>query len=204
MNRRRASTFVTASMLALGLSAGVGASAQADTIEVEACDGVTVVVDFSDIGGQVETGCAAGDPASGREALESAGFAPTNDDSGLICAIDAQPADPCGAFEGSYWAYWQVSDGAWLASQVGADDADPAPGDVEGWRYNDGSVPPPLPAASESEATSAASSSEAGSSAAETSTDSGGIGVGIWVAIGVVVVAAVVGLVLRRQRSQES
>src|SRR5699024_8808305 len=31
---------------------------------------------------------------------------------------------------------------AWTSYQVGADDADPAPGDVEGWRYFDGSAGP--------------------------------------------------------------
>lgn len=39
-------------------------------------EGVTVVVDFTDLGGSIEVGCAEGDPASGREALESAGFTP--------------------------------------------------------------------------------------------------------------------------------
>lgn len=106
------------------------------------CDGVYVVVDFTDLGGDVETGCAEGDPESGRDALESAGFAPEDSTPGLVCTIDGLP-DPCPTeFTGSYWAYWQMSDGEWVSSSVGFDEADPTPGGVEGWRYNDGSEPP--------------------------------------------------------------
>jgi len=212
MNRRLAALLALPALAALSLAAAAAATAPPAAAETMACAGVTVVVDFTDIGGAVETGCAEGDPASGREALESAGFTVTDDESGLICAIGSQPADPCGAFEGSYWAYWQVADGEWVASQVGADQADPAPGAVEGWRYNDGSVPPPLLEGTEPEVTeptsddapTSASTDDATTPAAADDSDGGGIGVGVWVAIGVVVAAAVVGLVLRRQRSQGS
>lgn len=105
--------------------------------------GVTVVVDFTDIGGEVVIGCAPADPATGREALEAAGFTPTDSQAGFICAIDAAP-NPCPAtFDGSFWAYWHsTKDGAWASYDVGADSSDPAPGELEGWRYNDGGVPP--------------------------------------------------------------
>lgn len=106
-------------------------------------DGVTVVVDATDIGGAIETRCATGDPATGRSALELAGFAVTDGQPGMICAIDAQP-DPCPTtFEGSYWSYWHGSaSGDWVSYQVGADASDPVPGEIEGWRYNDGSMGP--------------------------------------------------------------
>lgn len=106
-------------------------------------DGVTVVVDFTDLGGSIVTGCASGDPATGREALEAAGFAATDSQPGMICAIGAQP-DPCPAtFEGSYWSYWHSSAaGDWVSYQVGSDSSDPTPGEIEGWRYNDGSTGP--------------------------------------------------------------
>lgn len=106
-------------------------------------DGVTVVVDATDIGGAIVTRCATGDPATGRRALESAGFVVTDAQPGMICAIDAQP-DPCPTtFEGSYWSYWHGSAGSdWVSYQVGADSSDPVPGEVEGWRYNDGSTGP--------------------------------------------------------------
>ncbi len=142
-------------LLAGALAAAAPASA--DTV-AECTDGVTVVVDFTDIGGEVESACVEEDPETGRDALELAGFTSTDDDSGLICAIDGLPDDPCGAFEGSYWAYWQVVDGDWAASTVGADEYDPTPGGIEGWRYNDGSAPPPLPGSEAVTSTDAATS----------------------------------------------
>lgn len=107
-------------------------------------EGVTVVVDFTDLGGSIEVGCAEGDPTSGREALESAGFTPTDSSPGMICAINAQP-DPCPEeFTGSFWSYWHGENGEWTTYEMGADKADPAPGEVEGWRYSDGSAGPGL------------------------------------------------------------
>lgn len=108
-------------------------------------DGVIVVVDFTELDGGVNTGCAPGDPSTGRAALEAAGFTVTEAQPGFICAIDSRP-DPCPTtFEGSYWSYWHATPaGQWESYQVGADSSDPAPGDLEGWRYNDGSAAPGL------------------------------------------------------------
>ncbi|NYI41035.1 hypothetical protein [Demequina lutea] len=105
--------------------------------------GVTVVVDATDIGGSIVIKCAAGEQATGRSALEAAGFVATDSQPGMICAIDAQP-DPCPTtFDGSYWSYWHGSPGGdWISYQVGADSSHPVPGDIEGWRYNDGSTGP--------------------------------------------------------------
>jgi len=104
--------------------------------------GVTVVVDLTDLGGEIEVGCAVA-PATGTAALQAAGFVDTRDASGLICAIDALP-DPCPAtFEGSYWSYWYATPGGeWQSYLEGSDTAVPAPGAVEGWRYSDGSAGP--------------------------------------------------------------
>ncbi len=103
--------------------------------------GVTVVVDATELGGQVTIGCASA-PATGTAALEEAGFTDTRDSSGLICAIDAQP-DPCPTtFPGQYWTYWFAQDGTWQAYAEGSDTAVPAPGGVEGWAWSDGSTPP--------------------------------------------------------------
>ncbi|MFV0254492.1 MAG: hypothetical protein ACK5H2_14280 [Beutenbergiaceae bacterium] len=117
--------------------------AQASTDEC--ADGVSVVVDFTDLGGDVVTACASGDPASGREALESAGFDPVDSSPGLICTIDDYPEVCPTEFDGNFWSYWQLVDGEWVSSPVGADESDPAPGDIEGWRYSDGTLTPPLP-----------------------------------------------------------
>ncbi|WP_420113190.1 hypothetical protein [Pseudactinotalea sp.] len=198
---RLTSTLFGAATL-IASAAIVAGPASADTAP-ECPDGVLVVVDFTDLGGEVETGCAEGDPESGRAALEAAGFTPEDSSPGLICTIDGQP-DPCPTeFDGNYWAYWQVVDGEWEASMIGADEADPAPGGIEGWRYNDGSVPPPLPAAggeaSDDTATSDPATDDTTSDDAATSDsdDSGGISPALWIVIGVVVVAIVVGAVVR-------
>jgi LPXTG-motif cell wall-anchored protein len=107
--------------------------------------GVTVVVDLTDLGGNVEVSCAHGTPTTGRQALVDAGFRTTDDAAGMICAINLTP-DPCPAtFAGSYWSYWSAAPGAaWTAYAVGADSSHPAPGGFEGWRYNDGSKGPSL------------------------------------------------------------
>ena len=115
--------------------------------------GVTVVVDLTDLGGDVEVGCAHGSPTTGRAALTDAGFRATNDAAGMICAINSAP-DPCPTtFAGSYWSYWSAAPGAaWTAYAVGADSSHPAPGSFEGWRYNDGAAGPSLlPAAAQVE-----------------------------------------------------
>ena len=207
---------LTTAALALGTS-----PAQAQVASGSGCtdtDGVTVVVDFTDLGGDIEVGCAEGDPASGREALESAGFAPEDSQPGMICTIDGQP-DPCPEeFDGSYWSYWFAEDDAWTSYQVGADDADPAPGDVEGWRYFDGSAGPQVEPA---EAAAAAADAAEGSAddAGENDSGSGDDGADKtstavpeedddadpsgYIAAGVVAVVLVAGIVLvvRRRRA---
>ncbi|RPF26708.1 hypothetical protein [Georgenia muralis] len=180
-------------------------------------DGVTVVVDLTDLGGAVEVGCADGDPATGREALESAGFAPTDSSPGFICAVEGLP-DPCPEeFDGSYWSYWTAEPaGDWVAQTEGADTTDPVPGTFEGWRYNDGSTGPGVaPAALAGTAASDAATEDASASApdsadasGEAATDEvagdgpdadGGFPVGAALAVGALV--ALVAVVLVRRRS---
>lgn len=122
--------------------AGIADSAPAFAADTT-CDGVTVVVDFTDIGGELEVGCAEGAQESGRAALLDAGFTATDSQPGLLCAINSMP-DPCPeTFEGVYWAYWHSTPSSeWESYMVGADSSTPATGSIEGWRYNDGSTPP--------------------------------------------------------------
>ena len=102
---------------------------------------VTVVVDASEIGGDLRVGCAL-EAGTGTEALLAAGFADVRDEAGMICAIDARP-DPCPAeFTGQYWSYWYAEDGAWQMWTEGSDTAEVSPGAVEGWRYGDGAAGP--------------------------------------------------------------
>ena len=146
----RALRRILPALLATVLLAVSPTAAHAQTPPPGACtdrSGVTVVVDFTDLGGDTEVGCATGDPETGREALAEAGFTTTDDATGLICAIDARP-NPCPeTFQGSFWSYWHAeTGGAWTSYQVGADSSHPRAGEVEGWRYNDGSTPPSITA----------------------------------------------------------
>ena len=145
---RTATTFsrqFAAALLAAGFAIPLAASSAAgDALlpPLPCQDGVTVVVDFTDLGGELETGCAT-DPATGIEALQQAGFTDTRDPAGMICAINARP-DPCPeTFAGSYWSYWYGgTDGTWQVWMEGADTSVPAAGGFEGWRYSDGSTGP--------------------------------------------------------------
>src|SRR5699024_5151008 len=169
-------------------------------------DGVTVVVDFTDLGGQVEVGFAAGDPGNGREALEAAGFTSTDSEPGMICAIDANP-DPCpDEFTGEFWSYWTAEDEEWVAHTAGADGTDPAPGDVEGWRYNDGTTGPGIaPGEAAEQAAAQTADDEAGEESDEATPqmeEAAGIST-VWIVVAAVVIAAVVLAVvlsLRRRR----
>ncbi len=222
--RRRRLVAGTLASLGLALAgAGLGASSAAAAPSGPCTDpeGVTVVVDKTDLGGEVEMGCAT-DLTSGTTALQSAGFTDTRDAANLICAIDALP-DPCPAeFTGSYWAYWTApAGGEWEMAMVGPDDAVPTAGAVEGWRYNDGSTGPSVaaPAAPSQEAADeAATSGEAADDAAgagdedvddgttatsaeQEPTAASGPSPVVIAGIGVVALLAVAALVISRRRS---
>lgn len=157
----RISATFTVATLTLGgaLAMGTAANAHEPGSACEPGEGVTVVVDFTDLGGQIEVGCATGDPKTGREALESAGFHPVDSQPGMICAIDEQP-NPCPTeFTGSFWSYWNATtDGDWTSYMVGADSSDPVQGSLEGWRYCDGTAGPTLTPTEASKLTAAAAS----------------------------------------------
>ena len=146
---RRPRTLVPTLMLAavavLPASTALGSPLSTATDDVGVCadeTGVTVVVDATELGGNVTIACAS-DPATGTEALAQAGISETRDPSGYICAVGGLP-DPCPTeFTGSYWSYWTAAPGGeWTAYAEGSDTAAPAAGTVEGWRYGDGTQPP--------------------------------------------------------------
>lgn len=124
---------------ALAGTTGAAPAVAADYV----CTGVTVVVDSTDIGGELAVVCAEGEQETGRAALTAAGFTTTDSQPGFLCAINSMP-DPCPeVFDGNFWSYWHSApDGEWESYQVGADSSTPAVGSIEGWRYNDGTTPP--------------------------------------------------------------
>jgi hypothetical protein len=200
----------------LALTAFAGASANAVTPSTSApagtggaChdgSGVTVVVDFTDLGGQVEASCAASGYATGRGALLAAGLTPTDSKPGLICAIDRMP-DPCPeSFQGSFWSYWHAAPGgAWVSYQVGADASHPTAGTLEGWRYNDGSTGPSVAPAAVS-ATAAVAPSAATPSAHPAPVEAAAVPAGeaLTIGLGALLLAIVgVAVVLVTRRSSQ-
>jgi hypothetical protein len=141
------------------LIAGSAAPARAGAAAAAACpgtgSGVTVVVDFSALGGGVEIACAPGDPASGLAALQGAGFGWTGTTRfpSFVCRIDGLPTpdqDRCVNTPPAtaYWAYWYAErGGAWNYSSSGGASHDPEPGDVDGWAFGSGGRPGVAPPA---------------------------------------------------------
>ena len=103
--------------------------------------GVTVVVDFQELGGGVNVVCAPGPVASGLEAMRVAGIAYQTAQRfpGFVCRIAGQPAsDPCvnTSPASAYWAYWIAAPGgSWCYSTFGAGSRRPPPGTFEGWSF---------------------------------------------------------------------
>jgi hypothetical protein len=119
-------------------------------------NGVTVVVDYHELGGGIEIRCAVGDQPTGLAALENAGFTVTGTvrwGKAFVCRINGKPTpatEPCVNTPpvSAYWSYWHASNGGtWTYSQLGATSYKPPRGSFEGWSFslNHGptDVPPP-------------------------------------------------------------
>ena len=134
------------SLVAAIAAASLSALSLASNAEAAPCgsrSGVTVVVEYADPLG-TSVGCATGDPATGLEALKSAGhrytFVPRQP--GFLCTIDARP-DPCNnGPANAYWSYWHAQPGgSWSYGSIGAGSYDPPSGSVEGWAFGSGKPP---------------------------------------------------------------
>lgn len=118
--------------------------------------GVTVVVDFQELGGGTVVRCAPGSQSTGLSALKNAGFriAGTNRwGESFICRIQGRPgpdSEPCidTPPTSAYWSYWHSSNGgSWKYSQSGVTNRTPPQGSFEGWSFSkdksQSSSPPP-------------------------------------------------------------
>ncbi|AXB46507.1 flagellar hook-length control protein FliK [Amycolatopsis albispora] len=106
--------------------------------------GVTVVVDFHELGGDPIIRCAPGEQASGLTALQNAGFELTGSQRwgmASLCRIEGKPAPEAEACVDSppmtaYWGYWQAPNGGtWGFAQSGVQDSKPPAGSFEGWSF---------------------------------------------------------------------
>ena len=162
-----------------------GGTAQAATCGAQQ---VTVVVQY--LGGGQVTRCTNGDPGTGIDALTSAGFsyqfAPRQP--GFVCTINGNPGNRV-CMKPKYWSYWHASrpGAGWTYSSEGAGTYNPAPGSVEGWRFDCGAAPggaskcaasspkpspkpKPAPAPTPSSRSTTGSSAKAGSGASPSTT----------------------------------
>ena len=143
--RRPLVTLTTLSVLAAGLVAtGSAAAAPAYAAACTGTKGVTVVVNFTKLGGKVKTACDPANPATGLAALTGAGFsyAFVPGQPGFVCTIDKQPRPCNGAPAKAFWSYWHAKPhGRWVFSSLGAGSYNPAPGTVQGWAFGAGTAP---------------------------------------------------------------
>ncbi|WP_103347890.1 hypothetical protein [Amycolatopsis sp. CA-128772] len=141
-----ASRFAVVCALLFG-AAFVGAAPASATGSDGACPeggGVTVVVDFGDLGPGPLLRCAAGTPANGIAALREAGIEVSGSQKyglAVACRINGRPGPDVESCVGmpsatAYWSYWHASaGGSWTSSQEGAQTAKPVAGGFEGWAF---------------------------------------------------------------------
>jgi prenyltransferase beta subunit len=104
--------------------------------------GVTVVIDFQDLGGGVSIRCVSGEVDNGFAALTAAGinFQTATRAPGFLCKIAGLPAaEQCiqPAPTTAYWSYWLANrGGTWCYSSLGAGNILPPPGSVQGWSFS--------------------------------------------------------------------
>ena len=143
--RRPLAALTTLPVLAAGLVAAGGATAApAYAAACTGTKGVTVVVDFTKLGGKVKTACDPANPATGLAALTGAGFTYSfvPRQPGFVCTINQKPSPCNGAPATAYWSYWHAKPhGKWVYSSLGAGTYNPAPGTVQGWAF--GASKPP-------------------------------------------------------------
>ncbi|MDR1767485.1 MAG: terpene cyclase/mutase family protein, partial [Propionibacteriaceae bacterium] len=114
------------------------------TVAPRGCAGVVVVVDPGDLG-PLTVGCAQSH-ATGYDALASAGFEIELTRQGMLCRIDSRP-EACVTATDAYWSYWHAKPPGrttWEYATQGGGTYQPQAGEVEGWRFGDGSQGPSL------------------------------------------------------------
>ncbi|WP_202818486.1 MULTISPECIES: hypothetical protein, partial [Streptomyces] len=182
------------SAVALGVGASPGTASALDTGRGRAgfcpdANGVTVVVDFRELGGTTIVRCAVGSQASGLAALKAAGIDVTGTNrwgESFICRLEGSPGpdrEPCVDTPPTkaYWSYWHAPNGgAWTYSQQGATYRTPPTGSFEGWSFSldreQGEAPSPRVAPKRPSGTGPGSGGSGASGASGGSGSSGGGG----------------------------
>lgn len=197
---------------ALALCAGPGlATAYAAESAGGLCaegEGISVVVDPGDLGGEVREACV---PSEGSE-LATQVFAdagvevtPVGAFPGAACRVDGQPQDVACQQMPPADAYWGLflaqPDGSWDYAPTGADELELTPGDYVAFAWQTGSeATPPSVEAVPGEGQQAGQD-QAADEGQEQSTEDGGLPVWVLVVVGGVLLAGLALVVVRRRRS---
>jgi hypothetical protein len=108
---------------------------------------VALVVDFSPLGGSVDSGCTrVPSGATGYDVLHAGGHTFEVCSNGVIGTIDNQPKNGCTIKDNThFWGYWHRKPGSstWQFSNYGAAVYHPGEGSTEGWVWEDGTTKPP-------------------------------------------------------------
>lgn len=174
---------VVAGLLAAA-GAVVGASATAPVAQAAVCGGstgVTVVVDFNELGG-TSTGCDANGGTAASN-FEDAGFPLTyvSNDPGFVCRVSGQPSNagcartpPADAYWGLWWS--DGKSGTWSYATTGVGGLKVPEGGYVGfsWHQGDGKATAPGVSPTPRQAPAPAPSTTAGGSGAKSGSGKGG------------------------------
>lgn len=150
--RARAVTVRAVAVLLVATTAGMTCPARGSAVDTGRgtggfcpdAGGVTVVVDFQELGGPTIIRCAPGSQATGLAALKNSGFqiaGTTRWGEAFICRIEGKPGPDTESCidtppATAYWSYWHAPDGGpWTYSQQGVTGRRPPPGSFEGWSF---------------------------------------------------------------------
>lgn len=143
MGPRAFSRLAAAVVLTAAVGTPVLTSAPAQAASCSGSSGVTVVVDFQQLGGGVQQQCAR-DGGSAASMFGSTGFTldRVQSQQGFICRVAGAPADdPCVEPNGAaYWSLWwnDGRGGAWIYATTGADGLKVSPGGSVAFSWNQG------------------------------------------------------------------
>lgn len=163
------SALVVMPTLSIATSAPVVAAVAGNAGYCPTDEGVTVVVDFNELGGGIVVRCAPGpvQPGyTGIDALQAAGFSPEGVRRwglAFVCRLAGRPtADQTLPIDGNpsyheqcldtppllaYWSYWSAPDGGdWAYNTTGPLSRDAIKGGFEGWSFSLNHQPGDVPA----------------------------------------------------------
>lgn len=133
-------------------------AARVNAAPASACNattGVTVIVDFTHFGGNIERGCDPGSPGTALAAMQTAGFTTAGTaryGDAFVCRIDGRPSPKAEACTdtpsaGASWSFYYArpTDRAWTYSTTGVLSYQPASGTLIAFAFGNYAKPGVLP-----------------------------------------------------------